>query len=359
VADDRAGAVGEGVVSSAAAEMTTAIAPPPPLVSVIVPAYNAERFLGRALRSGLAQTYAHLELIVVDDGSADRTADVIRSFTDARIRHLSQPNRGQGAARNLGIRASTGRYVTFLDADDVYLPQKVERQVEFLTTHRECEVVFCDALHFYSRRPHTLLVRKSRPDPVDMWRELLRASFVNPNTMMIVGDTLRGGFLFREDRFYPEEWDLCIRLARAGHRFGHQPEGLVLVEIREDSNTTMATQFPLKRHTLEMFERLFAGMPAEERAAYGADAVLRSCRRKLAWASLASADPVRAFEATAYALPWALAVVLRGLVRIVPVDLVRTTVAAAWRLRQRLSFAQVNSAVVERVWGSVHSQGRR
>ena len=102
---------------------------PPPLVSVIVPAYNAVRFLGRALRSGLAQTYPHLELIVVDDGSADRTADVIRSFTDPRIRHLAQPNRGQGAARNLGIRASRGRYVTFLDADDMYLPQKVERHV--------------------------------------------------------------------------------------------------------------------------------------------------------------------------------------------------------------------------------------
>jgi len=350
--------VGEGIVPSAAAEITAGMASPRPLVSVIVPAYNAERFLGRALQSGLAQTYPHLELIVVDDGSADRTAEVIRSFTDARIRHFSEPNRGQGAARNLGIRASTGRYVTFLDADDVYLPRKVERQVEFLTAHPECDIVFCDALHFYSRRPQRLLVRASPPDPFDMLRELVRASFVNPNTMMIVGDTLRGGFLFREDRFYPEEWDLCIRLARAGHRFGHQPEGLVLVEIREDSNTTMAAQFPLKRHTLEMFERLFAGMPAEERAAYGADAVLRSCRRKLAWASLVSPDPVRAFEATASGLPWALAVVLRGLVRIVPAGLVRTTVAEAWRLRQRRSFAPMSRVAVEQVWASVHSQGR-
>ena len=333
--DDRAGAEGEGIVSSA---------PPPPLVSVIVPAYNAERFLGRALRSGLAQTYPHLELIVVDDGSADRTAEVIRSFTDARIRHLSQPNRGQGAARNLGIRASTGRYVTFLDADDVYLPQKVERQVEFLKTHPECEIVFCDALHFYSRRPHILLVRKSRPHSRGMFRELLRASFVNPNTMMIVGDTLRGGSLFREDRYYPEEWDLCLRLARAGHRFGHQPEGLVVVEIREDSNTTMAIQFPLKRHTLEMFERLFSTMTAEERAAYGADAVLRSCRRKLGWASLMSADPARAFESTAHALPWALAVGLRMVLKIVRADLLRATVAAIWRLRQRLSFVRLSHA---------------
>jgi glycosyltransferase involved in cell wall biosynthesis len=329
------------------------------LVSVVIPAYNAERFLARAMRSALAQTYSHLELIVVDDGSTDGTAGIIRAFPDPRVRHLSQPNRGQGAARNLGIRASTGRYVTFLDADDVYLPQKVERQVEFLTTHPECEIVFCEALHFYSERPHRLFVRKSRPDPLDVLRELLRASLINPNTMMILGDRLRGGFLFREDRYYPEEWDLCLRLARAGHRFGHQPEGLVLVEIRGDSNTTMAIQFPLKRHTVEMFEGFFSGMTAGERAAYGADAVLRSCRRNLALASLVSADPARSFESTAHALPWALAVALRVVLRIVPAAVVRATVAGAWRLRQRLAFARVTQPAAGRVWTLVHGQSLR
>ena len=351
--DDRAGTVGSSIAPSTRAESRPGRVSPQPLVSVILPAYNAERFLGRALRSGLAQTYPHLEIIVVDDGSTDRTAEVIRSFTDARVRYLSQPNRGQGAARNLGIRQSAGRYLTFLDADDVYLPQKVERQVEFLTAHPDCAVVFCDALHFYSRRPRTLLVRKSHPRPSDMLRELVRASLVNPNTMMISGEILRGGFWFREDRYYPEEWDLCLRLARAGHQFEYQPEGLVIVEIREDSNTTMAAQLPLKRHTLEMFERLFAGMPEVERAAYGAEGVLRSCRQKLAWASLVSADPVPAFEATASALPWALALVLRWMVRIVPVDVVRGTVARAWRLRQRVAFARVPPAAVEQAWSAV------
>lgn len=347
--------------TAVASQGTAAIAPsmvsPPPLVSVIVPAYNAERFLGRALRSALAQTHRHLEIIVVDDGSTDRTEEVIRSFTDARIRHLSQPNRGQGAARNLGIRASAGCYVTFLDADDMYLPQKVERQVEFLRAHPDCEIVFCDALHFYSRRPRRLLVRRSRTVHSDVLRELVRASFINPNTLMIAGDTLRGGFWFREELYYPEEWDLCLRLARAGRRFGYQPERLVIVEIREDSNTIMAAQFPLKRHTLEMFEQLFAEMTAEERAAYGAKAVLRSCRRKLVWASLVSTDPVRCLETTAHSLPWVLAVVLRGFVRFIPAAPVRAAVAAVWRLRQRLAFVRVPSAAVEQMWGSVRSHG--
>lgn len=354
--DDPAG-TGAAVAPQAAADISQPSASLP-LISVVVPAHNAERFLGRALRSALAQTYPHLEILVVDDGSTDRTAEVIRSCTDARIRPLSQPNRGQGAARNLGIRASAGRYITFLDADDLYLPQKVERQVAFLRAHPDCEIVFCDALHFYSRWPRRLLVRKSRPGHADMLRELVRASFINPNTMMIAGDALRGGFLFREERYYPEEWDLCLRLARAGRRFGYQPEGLVIVEIRENSNTTMAIQYPLKRHALEMFERLFAGMTDEERAAYGADAVLRACRRKLAWASLTSADPVRALEATAHALPWMPAVLLRALARIVPPALVRATVGAAWRFRQRRSFARLSPAAAEQVWSSVRSQAR-
>jgi glycosyltransferase involved in cell wall biosynthesis len=177
--------------------------PAAPLVSVVVPAYNAERFLARAMRSALAQTYTNLELIVVDDGSTDATVEVIRSFRDPRVQYLSQPNHGQGAARNHGIMSSAGRYVTFLDADDAYLPAKVQRQVQFLETHREYQVVFCDALHVFSRRPGQLLMRKATAGSSDIFRELLRASVINPNTVMIGGDTLRGGFLFREERYYP------------------------------------------------------------------------------------------------------------------------------------------------------------
>lgn len=318
-----------------------------PLVSVVVPAYNAERFLGRAMRSALAQTYANLELIVVDDGSTDGTADVIRSFQDRRVGHFSQPNRGQGAARNHGIRVSSGGYVTFLDADDVYLPDKVRRQVAFLETHQDCQVVFCDALHFYSRRPSTLLARRAAPGSGDIFRDLLRASLINPNTMMVAGDILRGGLLFREDRYYPEEWDLCLRLARAGYRFGRQDEPLVVVEIREDSNTAMAIQWTLKRHTLGMFERLFSQMTEEERAAYGADEVLRSCRAKLAWSALVSPDPARVFESAAGGLPPSLAAVIRGALKIVPAGVVRASACGVWRLRQRLSFTQVGDRAVE------------
>lgn len=105
--------------------------PAGPLVSVIMPAHNAAPFIGQAIRSVQEQTYENIELIVVDDGSQDQTARVVREIaeTDGRVTLLQQPNRGVAAARNAGIEASGGQYIAPLDADDVWHPQKIARQV--------------------------------------------------------------------------------------------------------------------------------------------------------------------------------------------------------------------------------------
>jgi glycosyltransferase involved in cell wall biosynthesis len=101
-----------------------------PLVSVILPTHNRSGLLVRAIRSVLGQTYANLELIVVDDASTDDTADVVQSFGDARLRYLRlDRNSRAAAARNVGIRAARGELLAFQDDDDEWLPQKLERQV--------------------------------------------------------------------------------------------------------------------------------------------------------------------------------------------------------------------------------------
>jgi glycosyltransferase involved in cell wall biosynthesis len=112
----------------------------PVAVSVVMPAYNVAWCVRRAIDSVLAQTLRERELIVVNDGSTDETAAVLRSYGSA-IRVLEQPNRGMSAARNAGIRAAVGRYVAFLDADDWWLPEKVARQVALLESRPE--VGFC------------------------------------------------------------------------------------------------------------------------------------------------------------------------------------------------------------------------
>jgi glycosyltransferase involved in cell wall biosynthesis len=330
---------------------------PAPLVSIIVPAFNAERFIVRAIRSALGQAYPDLEIIVVDDGSTDGTAEIVRSFSDPRIRLVPQANRGQAAARNHGIRLSAGKYVTFLDADDAYLPEKVRRQVAFLEANPGYQGSFCDAAHFYSRDPETLLGRKPGHGSGDLFTDLLHASVINPNTLMLAGDLVRNGYLFREERYYPEEWELCLRLARAGVRLGHLDEALVVVELREDSNTAMEIQWALKRHTLEMFERLFAGMTEHERRALNAEAILQSCRMKLAFACLVARDPVGSIAVTAGMIPRSLGTILRGVLGIVRPAPVRAIGGTAWRLKQRLGFYRIEAPAVVQAWVRLRENG--
>lgn len=117
-----------------------------PVVAVIVPLYNKGKYIARTLDSILAQTYQDFEVIVVDDGSTDNGPDIVSSYTDLRLKLIQQANAGPGAARNRGICESTAPLVSFLDADDEWLPQFLEKSVERLQKHPDC--VLTVAGHF-------------------------------------------------------------------------------------------------------------------------------------------------------------------------------------------------------------------
>lgn len=121
-----------------------------PLVSVIIPAHNYGRFLAQTLQSVLAQTYRNWECFVIDDGSTDDTREVAESFTvrDSRVRYRYQANQRAGAARNNGMRNCKGKYVQFLDADDLIESHKLARQVEFLEQRPDIDIVYGDARTF-------------------------------------------------------------------------------------------------------------------------------------------------------------------------------------------------------------------
>lgn len=102
------------------------------LVSVIIPVYKVEKYIRSALQSGLEQTYQNIEILIIDDGSPDRSIEICKEFIDNRIKIISQENQGLAAARNTGIRHARGEYLTFLDGDDLWLPEKLEKHVEHL-----------------------------------------------------------------------------------------------------------------------------------------------------------------------------------------------------------------------------------
>ena len=118
------------------------------LVTVVIPAFNAERFLERTLRSALQQTHRELEVIVVNDGSTDATALIAQRYAqrDPRVRVLSVPNGGVASARNVGLYAGQGEFVAFLDSDDLWHPTKVERQVAALTKAEGSDAAACYTL---------------------------------------------------------------------------------------------------------------------------------------------------------------------------------------------------------------------
>ena len=117
------------------------------IVSVIIPAYNSAQFIAATIQSALAQTYADFEIIVVDDGSTDATLEVLNSFGQ-QIKVFSKPNGGPASARNLAIRNASGKYVAFLDADDLWMPEKLAEQVAFLESNPEVGMTFSEALMF-------------------------------------------------------------------------------------------------------------------------------------------------------------------------------------------------------------------
>ena len=115
-------------------------------ISVVIPAYNAAKFLHETIASVLAQTYPPSEVIVVDDGSTDCTMDVVRAF-GGKVILIEQDNKGTAAARNRGIREARGEYIAFIDHDDFWLPQKLERQIEFLTK-QNYNWIYCNSIFF-------------------------------------------------------------------------------------------------------------------------------------------------------------------------------------------------------------------
>lgn len=117
------------------------------LASVIIAVYNGERFLAQALESALDQTHRPTEVIVVDDGSTDRSGEIARSFEEVRCIH--QENQGVAAARNTALAAARGEFITFLDADDIWLPAKLEVQINYLLSHPECDLVFARLEPFF------------------------------------------------------------------------------------------------------------------------------------------------------------------------------------------------------------------
>lgn len=197
----------------------------PPLISVIIPAYNVEQFISQAIQSVLAQTCRPHEIIVVDDGSTDNTKEVLRQF-DGKIRFLYQQNKGPSAARNAAINLSQGELICFLDADDLWTPDKLDEQLAFMEAHPEIAMVFSDHEEFNEEgivlASYLGEKRKAFQDfpikigPIDnAFEKLVIENFISTPTVMLRKSCLEKTGLFDEAIRSVEDRDLWMRISAA------------------------------------------------------------------------------------------------------------------------------------------------
>lgn len=189
-----------------------------PTVTIIIPVYNGEDYIAEAIESVLAQAYTTLECLIVDDGSTDRTADIVKGYGE-RVRYIYQKNSERSAARNNGIAHASGKYVCFLDADDILLPIKLTEQVFFLEDHAEYDVVYSKVKYFNMNNPaDAYMVRRATPSG-DIARSLIYSNFITMNSPLFKKSAVEriAGFDISLSRY--EDWDFLLRLALTGSRF--------------------------------------------------------------------------------------------------------------------------------------------
>jgi len=183
-----------------------------PLVSVIIPTFNRATMVVEALDSVLAQSYQSLEIIVVDDGSTDDTEVRLASYGE-RIKVIRRAlNRGVSAARNCGIRQSCGHYVVLLDSDDLWLPKKIERQLDFFRKHPQAMI--CQTEEIWMRRGKRVNPKyKHRKYSGSIFPHCLPLCIVSPSAVMIKRELLSQVGLFDEQLPACEDYDLWLRIA--------------------------------------------------------------------------------------------------------------------------------------------------
>jgi len=187
------------------------------LVSVIIPTYNRAHLIGRAIESVLSQTYDCFEIVIVDDASTDGTERVIKHYTDKRIRYIrSDKNMGLGAARNIGIESARGKYIAFLDDDDLFEPRKLDVQVPILDNNPEFGFVYSDGLIFNIEEPSKIELNPAvgRDSPRE---EFSRLFFMDPNIYVSSFLVRRACFedvgFFNERLAHHHDGDMFLRIA--------------------------------------------------------------------------------------------------------------------------------------------------
>ncbi len=215
-----------------------------PLVSIMMPAFNAERYIAAAIESVLSQTMEDWELIIINDGSTDKTIEVLKHFNEERIRVFHQPNSGEAAARNLALQKVRGAYLAFLDADDQWLPEFLQEMVASLNERLDFEGVYCDGYHINPQDEILSSLSDNRRGPFEgeLLDALVRASdvFGPPICILLRTEAVRrAGVQFDTRIVIGPDWDFFTQLSQSV-RFAYLDRKLLRYRVHSSNITLTA-----------------------------------------------------------------------------------------------------------------------
>ncbi|MCK5345215.1 MAG: glycosyltransferase, partial [Candidatus Heimdallarchaeota archaeon] len=186
---------------------------PSPLVSVIIPTYNSERFIVSAVDSVLAQTYKKIEIIVVDDGSTDQTSNKLKPYLH-KIKYIKKQNGGASSARNKGIINSCGEYIAFLDADDLWRKEKVEKQISIFAKNPDIGLVYCDSATFDGNGVIHPSLKKIVETPTgEVMMDMVIHNFLNNSSVLVKKSCFDIVGLWNEKLINGNDYDMWLRVA--------------------------------------------------------------------------------------------------------------------------------------------------
>jgi len=197
------------------------------LVSIIIPVYNGEKYISDTIQSVIDQTYKNWELIIVDDGSTDNTAEIVKQFNDSRISYIKKNNTGVSDTRNVGAMISKGEILSFLDADDIWLPENLEKKVEKLINEPKCVLLYSSMFLWDERENYKncSIIKKIFYNEWEKFRNLMTPAI--PSSAIIKRNCFFEAGMFDTNISTSADFDLAIRLRELGE-FGYLDEPLVL-----------------------------------------------------------------------------------------------------------------------------------
>lgn len=233
-----------------------------PLVSIIVPVYNTEKFLKECLDSLLAQTYPNFEIVIVNDASPDNSEAIIQEYLKRypeKIQYIKKAkNEGLAAARNTGIKAAKGQYIAFCDSDDVWLPEKLEIQMQEFFKDPDLDVVYSDCFLIFEDK-------KTNQKLTEFWGVkqysgyIFEKLFKKGNFLYDLGvlkkDIFQKVGLFSEDLRCVEDYEFFLRVALEGYKFKSIKKPLWFYRIREESLSKNKEE--MKKHLIKVYENIY------------------------------------------------------------------------------------------------------